>query len=643
MTSQYEVISSIAADPDVADRAYIIVEMQVAPGFHVYSVTQPKGGSKPTKITLEESPRYRQIGAFAPTEPHTTKWNDIFNMTEEIHGGTVLWLAPIEVLEGSRENLVVNLNVDGQVCDEAVTACLPVKKNLSAKFDVQDATPAIVQARAQAEALGLTWPNDVIENHVVEKSGVVGSHVEDVEPSVTPESFSLSQLESQEVSKVEGGLLQALLIAFLGGLILNVMPCVLPVISLKILSFFEQSGKSRKHAFLLNLWYSLGIISVFLVLALLSQALCTMFRYQFFSPILCCVIFAFVLTMLEVWEVRMPSFLGTGKSVALMSREGGVGAFFKGIITTLLAIPCTAPFLAAALTWVEQEMISGNYGRVLLAYLTIGLGMASPYLLIGAFPELIRFLPKPGAWMDTFKKIMGFVLLTVVVWILYFMRLPMVVPTVAVLFAIWFACWYIGKQPLTAKTGEHVKAWGIALLVVAFVFCFSFSDASPFPNLTLQNAMQRKIDRENERYAMQREEEWIRIFNASTRQTDTAAVPEQSNHWKPFSIARLGVYLEEGRPVIVDFTADWCATCKILEATVLNSEAVIAKIEAKNAVTLQADWTDGDEEITQTLKQLGGEQIPVVAIFDPREPNKPIVLRGIFRAATLLEQLEKLP
>jgi thiol:disulfide interchange protein DsbD len=355
------------------------------------------------------------------------------------------------------------------------------------------------------------------------------------------------------------------------------------------------------------------------------------------------VIFAFVLTMLEVWEVRMPSFLGTGKSVELMNREGGIGAFFKGIITTLLAIPCTAPFLAAALTWVEQEMISGNYGRVLLAYLTIGFGMASPYLVIGAFPELIRFLPKPGAWMDTFKKIMGFVLLTVVVWILYFMRLPMVVPTVAVLFAIWFACWYIGKQSLTAKTGEHVKAWVISLLVVAFVFCFSFSNASPFPNLTLQNAMQRKIDRENERYAMQREEKWIRIFNKSTGQTDTAAVSEQSNHWKPFSIARLGACLDEGKPVIVDFTADWCATCKVLEATVLNSDAVIAKFEAKNAVTLQADWTDGDEEITQTLKQLGGEQIPVVAIFDPREPNKPIVLRGIFRAVTLLEQLDKLP
>ena len=682
--SQYELSARIMADPDAENRAYLVVEMRVIPGWHVYSVTQPKGGvSMPTVITPADSPKYRQIGKFAPTEPHVTKSNEFSEVPDEMHSGTVRWFAPIEVLEGPRESLAVDLTFKGQVCDDAMQqGCIPINNNMTATFDAKSAAEGIAKARDMAMKFNFAWGEvdmaAIDTNTIAQIQPNIKVTVENnqatkpSEPTASTEGFSFDKIEAQEVSKVEGGLLKALLIAFVGGLILNVMPCVLPVISLKILSFFEQAGKSRKHAFMLNLWYSLGIISVFLVLALLSQALCTMFRYQFFSPILCCVIFAFVLTMLEVWEVRMPSFLGTGKSVELMSQEGGVGAFFKGIITTLLAIPCTAPFLAAALTWVEQEMISGNYGRVVLAYVTIGLGMASPYLIIGAFPELIRFLPKPGAWMDTFKKVMGFVLLTVVVWILYFMRLPMVVPTIAMLFAIWFACWYIGKQPITAQTGKHVKAWLISLVTVAVVFCFSYSDVSPFPNLTLQSAMQHKIDKENERFAMQREEELMKTWfgenmNGKTTintnmgmpnftgdshsQTDEGnanmgAVVEtvkRANHWKPFSLSRLSDHINAGTPVVVDFTADWCATCKVLERTVLNSDAVIAKIEEKNAVTLQADWTDGDEEITQTLKQLGGEQIPVVAIFDPREPNKPIVLRGLFRAATLLEHLEKLP
>jgi len=671
---QYELSARIVADPGVNNHAFVVVEMTVSPGWHVYAVTQPKGAlGMPTVITLADSPNYRMIGKFAPNVMHESEKNEFADLPDELHKGTVQWFAPIEVLEGSRENLAVDLTFKGQVCDDAMQiGCIPVNSNITAKFDAKDASGEIAKAKNLAATFDFAWSLDA-------SMPTVQVNVVDAAPTPPTEGFALDKLEANEVSKVEGGIVQALLIAFLGGLILNIMPCVLPVISLKILSFFEQAGKSRKHAFMLNLWYSLGIISVFLVLALLSQALCTMFRYQFFSPILCCVIFAFVLTMLEVWEVRMPSFLGTGKSVELMRQEGGAGAFFKGVITTLLAIPCTAPFLAAALTWVEQEMISGNYGRVVLAYVTIGFGMASPYLVIGAFPELIRFLPKPGAWMDTFKKVMGFVLLTVIIWILYFMRLPMVVPTVAMLFAIWFACWYIGKLPITAKAGEHFKAWAISLVVVAIMFCFSYSDVSPFPNLTLQSAMQHKIDKENERFAMQREEELMQTLFGDRQNTGTntmininvdmpmfatddpvsngnmppnvngennvvmPVVVKHANHWRPFSVARLGASLNEGTPVIVDFTADWCATCKVLERTVLNSDAVIAKIEAKKTVTLQADWTDGSEEITQMLKQLGGEQIPVVAIFDPREPNKPIVLRGLFRAATLLEQLERLP
>ena len=615
---QYELAARIVADPEVENRAYIIVEMQVAPDWHVYSVTQPKGGSMPTSITLADSPNYRLIGKFAPTEMHKAEMNEIFDVPDEMHSGTVLWLAPIEVLEGSREGMTVDVTFKGQVCDDAMTGCVPINSNLTAKFEANDASGDIAKARELAVQLNFAWP----------------TASEKIDPNVIPQqtnqparktqanaSLDLENIKAEEAVKAQG-IGKALFWAFLGGLILNVMPCVLPVIGLKILSFFEQAGKSRVKAFMLNLWYSLGILLVFLVLASLSIGLSRMFTHSLFGIIMCCIVFAMALSLMEVWELRAPVFLGTGKSQELMRQEGVIGALFKGVITTLLAIPCGAPLLSPALAWADMQVRNGDQANVFLAYSVIGLGMASPYLIIGAFPELIRFLPKPGPWTDTFKKVMGFVLLSAVIWILYFLPLETAVPTLALLFALWFGCWYVGRLSFSAKTPERLKAWCLAGVVFTIVLCVSFPIVLP---ITLQGAMERKLEKWGEKNI-------DRLL--------------QRKHWSSFSFEKLEKHLADGQSVIVDFTADWCTSCKVIENRVLHDEEFLAKVDEKSVITLQADWSDGDPDIANLLRKLGGEQVPVVAIFDAREPNKPVVFRGeLITQGTkpLLEQLEKLP
>ncbi|MDR1385852.1 MAG: thioredoxin family protein [Planctomycetaceae bacterium] len=605
--NQYQLLGQIAADPDIENRAFVMMQMTIIPGWHVFSVTQKDGGSMPTKIQLENNERFRQIGGFAPTVKYITKKNEFFDVPDEQHSGTVIWIAPIEILSGSREQLEIKAAFNGQVCDdEAKIGCILVKNNLTLHFEKKDVTSEIAAARQVADELGIRWSN--IDN---------AQNTNNKSP--TTETFSIDEIQVVEQTQLQGDWLRQLAIAFLGGLILNIMPCVLPVISLKILSFFEQAGKNRSYAFVLNLWYTFGILFVFLVLGILSQGLSVMFKYSYFSVGLCCVMFALTLSMLDIWEIRMPAFLGSGKSMQLMGQEGFFGAFFKGIITTLLAIPCSAPFLATALVWTQQETAKGNHHIAVLTYLVIGLGMASPYLLIGAFPELVRFLPKPGAWMDSFKKIMGFMMLSVVVWILYYLPIPLAVPTILLLFAVWFACWYIGKTPLTAKFAVRIRVWSVSLIVISATIILSFPIIF---TETLQGAMQTKL----EKWCEQNAERLV-----------------QKKYWNNFTPEKLETNLAAGKSVIVDFTADWCTTCKGLEKYVLNDKAVLAKIDEKEIVTLQADWTYGDENITSLLRQLGGEQVPTVAIFNPKEPNKPLALRGIFRTATLLERIDKLP
>jgi thiol:disulfide interchange protein len=393
-----------------------------------------------------------------------------------------------------------------------------------------------------------------------------------------------------------------MLAALVGGFILNFMPCVLPVIGLKLLSFAEQAGRSRATVLKLNVWYALGTLTVFMVLATLASAASLglgssnlgwgeQFSSTWFNVVMVGVVFSMALSFLGVWEIPIPGFVGSGKANELATKEGVAGAYAKGIMATILATPCSGPALGPVFGFTIGQPISITF----LLFACIALGMSAPYLLIGAFPTLIRFLPKPGAWMDTFKQLMGFVLLGTIVFLFSFMDRDYLVPTFAMMVGIWLACWWIGRTSLTESLRRKSLAWTQGLLVGGIVTLLAFTYLVPH----------------------------------------TSIIP-----WQPFTPGELARLKTSGNTVLVDFTADWCLTCKLNLKMVIETDDIREALEAKKIVPLLADYTKESPEIKSMLESLKSRSIPLLAIFPADRPDQPIVLRDVITKQQLLQAIE---
>ena len=609
----------------------LFVTATMQPGWHIYSLTQKPGGPLASKIDLTPPNGVRVSAAFEPSPPPVKKTGTVFgDLLVETHEGTVTWHAPLELAPGVDPASLATLAIPGrlnvQACNEQ--GCFPPRDYaFTAKLGhgvalagAPEAAPERAPAtppKNRSEAASPANPKSDARS-LWQPFTTIAALGELVKSGFDPKRIE-GEIHQQFVNSSPLEIAGYIVAGFLGGLILNIMPCVLPVIGLKLLSFVEQSGHDRRKALVLNVWYSLGLMSVFFVLATLAVSpkqlgWGQLFSYTGFTISLAAVVFVMGLSFLGVWELPIPGFAGRGKAGELAAKEGATGAFVKGALTTVLATPCTAPFLGTALAWAVAQPPQLTYAVLLSA----GLGMASPYLLIGAFPQLIRFLPKPGAWMDTFKQSMGFLLLGTVVYIFTFLELPLVVPTLGLLFALWAACWWIGRISPLAEPGARARAWLEAAAFAGVVWIFMFPGLGRIAGGSLAfdglaDVMRDRFDRQVHRRAS---------LIALDRQ------PEKS-------VGR--------KTVLVDFTADWCPTCKVFEATVLNTATITDAVRKNGVVTLQADWTHAEDspEVTRMLETLGCKEIPVLAIFPAGDPNRPIVFRGGCTQQTLLDALEK--
>ena len=408
------------------------------------------------------------------------------------------------------------------------------------------------------------------------------------------------------------GIFTFLLFGFIGGIILNLMPCVLPVISLKIFGFIQQAGQSRQKILRSGIAFTMGIFAWFLALALLLIGLkgagrdVTWGGFQFtnayFVLALSVIVLVFALNLFGVFEISLSQSMTRGL-LSTSDRKDFVGSFFQGVFATVLATPCTAPFLGTALGFAFTQ----SPAIILAMFVAIAAGMSAPYLLLSAQPAWLRFLPKPGPWMLHLKQFMGFLLLATLLFLLYVLGAQRGVEGAiwasCFLLVISVACWM--KGAFAVPTASAAKRRLVLVLMLVLVFASG-----------------------------------IYFIGDKFQSTKFASADSQlRGGWQLFTPDRLQTELEQGHTVFVDFTAAWCLTCKFNEASVLESAEVRDAFQRHGVVKLKADWTNGDPVITKLLQHFGRPGVPLYVLY-PGKNEEPIVFPELLTKGILLEKLE---
>ena len=404
-----------------------------------------------------------------------------------------------------------------------------------------------------------------------------------------------------------GSMLAALAFAFLGGVLLNLMPCVFPVLGIKLLGFVEHAHGDARAMRLQGVIFFVGVLASFLALAAIMLGLRAGgtqlgWGFQLQSP----VVVALLATLFFVLALNLSGVFEWGafaQSVGarLSARGRYADAFLSGALATVVATPCTAPFMGAAVgfTLTQDAALS------LAIFATLGAGMALPVLLLSFFPALLKRLPKPGAWMETFKQVLAFPLYATVAWLAWVLGAQSgndaVFALLAGLVLVAMGAWIYGRS----FHAEGIWRPTLAAILVAAGLVVAWPGAA---------------------------------MNAS----DSATARADDLQWQAWSPEKVRALTAAGRPVFVDFTAAWCVTCQVNKRIALHNASVIAAFAAHDVATLKADWTRQDPRITATLAALGRNAVPVYALYLPGE-EAPRLLPEVLTPALVLAEIEKLP
>ena len=407
-----------------------------------------------------------------------------------------------------------------------------------------------------------------------------------------------------------------LLSALFGGLILNLMPCVLPVLSLKLFSLIKQAGESRKRLLVLGTSTTLGILASFWALAGIVAAVKAgggnagwgmQFQSAGFIAFMVVILSAFAMSFFGVFEIWLPGS-ATTKMDKAGRKQGFWGAFFTGALLVLLSTPCSAPFLGTAMGFA----FTASTPVLFLFFTAAGVGLALPYMLVSTFPKILKVFPKPGAWMVTLQKIMGVLLLGTVVWLLWVVHEQAGNVGVGIFAAISLLSiamsFAIGNiAPPGVAFFREVLSVGGAVVILAIIW---FAFASP--------KFEAEVDA---------------IFKARSVQLVT------EDGWYRYTPELIEEFAKSGRTVFIDATADWCLTCKANEAAVLNRDDFKHAMDSLNVARVKADWTRETPEVTALLRSMGKSGVPAYAIYPAGDASKQVVLPELLTTSAIVEKI----
>ena len=412
--------------------------------------------------------------------------------------------------------------------------------------------------------------------------------------------------DASEVAGADGfTLAMALVFAFFGGILLNLMPCVFPILSLKILGAANQGGEDRVEIRNQGLVFALGVILAFLALAglliiLRAGGAQLGWGFQLQSPIfvafMAALFFAIGLNLMGLFEI----------GVSLTRVGGGVGgsgsyaeSLASGVLATIIATPCTAPFMGAALGFALTKSIP----ETLLIFGFLGTGMALPYLVLSLAPGLLERLPRPGPWMETLKQVLAFPMFATVIWLTWVFGQQTGIGgatyLLSALLLVTAAGWMVGRwQRTDLRSGIVARVVSLAMWAGAFAL----------------------------------------VAQGAAQEPPPMAV---GDGWIPFAQEEVERTLARGQPVFVDFTAAWCLTCQVNERVVLGTETVRGAFRDRNVALFKADWTRQDPEITSALEALGRSGVPVYVLYRGVSDAEPHLLPAILTEQIVLDALAK--
>ena len=501
--------------------------------------------------------------------------------------------------------------------DAANVWFFPESKRILKPAPLRDLTisPGMVQL-THVQARRFRTENDQIEGvlSVEDRSGNIQGYLVTAVPASASNLSSVTALAANGLTGTDGssggpGLLNVIFFALAGGLILNLMPCVFPVLSLKVLSLASKGQTANSEQRLHGLAYTAGIVVTFMLLASVliglragGEAVGWAFQLQspWFVALLIYIFFSFGLSLSGVFEFGT-SFMGIGNN--LTQKTGYKGSFFTGVLATVVASPCTAPFMGAALGFA----LSQSWLVAMVVFFFLGLGMALPFLVLSFSPRLLKYMPQPGAWMNTFKEFMAFPMYATVLWVLWVLGNQVGVNGMAIVVGscllLAFGLWLLQKRTVAGpfwRTANAVLS-GLAIVLVFY--------ALQSPMLEARQMSQS-------------------MANGEDGYADA--------NYEAFGSARLDELQAAGQPVFVNMTAAWCITCLANEQTTLSTDRVIESMAEHNITYLKGDWTNQDPEISRVLDQFNRPSVPLYVLY-PGAGKEPVILPQILTPSIVVD------